>query len=222
MPGQDGQNDRVFSGDGSSTAASQGTTDLPAGSSSENGTLYAFPLNDGTTYQMSSDDRAYFQSLIKGSRKNLDRELGLIGKWFEKYHSHLESPSTIIGFISDWLCAGRRKDPDPAYQLPLNDGSFFAVYEEDLAYYRNLYQAVDVDAEFRKMIGWLDAKAKRRKTSRGIKAFITNWLARSQDSSGSKNGGGHSAYVNRTAQMLDEGYAMINNWTESMRAKGVQ
>ena len=222
MPGQDGQNDRAFSGDGSSTAASQGTTDLPAGSSSETSNLYAFPLNDGTTYQMSSDDRAYFQSLIKGSRKNLDRELGLIGKWFEKYHAHLESPSTIIGFISDWLCAGRRKDPDPVYQLPLNDGSFFAVYEEDLAYYRNLYQAVDVDAEFRKMIGWLDAKAKRRKTSRGIKAFITNWLARSQDSSGSKNGGGHSAYVNRTAQMLDEGYAMINNWTESMRAKGVQ
>ena len=72
--------------------------------------------------------------------------------------------------------------PDAAYNLPLIDGSFYPVMPEEVEKYRGLYPAVDTAQEFRKMIGWLDANPKNRKTQRGIQKFINGWLARSQDS----------------------------------------
>ncbi len=72
--------------------------------------------------------------------------------------------------------------PDAVYNLPLIDGSFYPVMPEEVEKYRGLYPAVDTDQEFRKMIGWLDANPKNRKTQRGIQKFINGWLARSQDS----------------------------------------
>ena len=185
------------------------------GREKDSGKLYSFPLKDGSIYQMSMDDREYFQSLIKG-RKNLDRELEKISKWFEKFNLHLESASTIVPFIADWLANGKKPDPEPAFQLELNDGSFYPVYEEDVAYYSDLYQAVDVDAEFRKMIGWLGSNPKRRKTKRGVKQFITGWLSRAQD----KAGRGGNEYVSKTAQMLDNSYAMIDEWARKKMAEG--
>ena len=53
---------------------------------------------------------------------------------------------------------------------------------EEVEKYCGLYPAVDTDQEFRKMIGWLDANPKNRKTKRGIQKFMNGWLARSQDS----------------------------------------
>lgn len=72
--------------------------------------------------------------------------------------------------------------PDAAYHLPLLDGSFYPVMPEEVEKYRGLYPAVDTGQEFRKMIGWLDANPKNRKTQRGILKFINGWLARAQDS----------------------------------------
>ena len=72
--------------------------------------------------------------------------------------------------------------PDAAYNLPLIDGSFYSVIPEEVEKYCGLYPAVDTDQEFRKMIGWLDANPKNRKTKRGIQKFMNGWLARSQDS----------------------------------------
>jgi hypothetical protein len=64
--------------------------------------------------------------------------------------------------------------------LPLNQGKF-SVSEEDFKRWKELYPAVDVMQELRKMAAWLDAKPDRRKTSRGVKAFIVSWLSRAQD-----------------------------------------
>ena len=44
-----------------------------------------------------------------------------------------------------------------------------------------LYPAVDVMQELRKMKGWCDSNPAKRKTRRGIKRFINNWLSRQQD-----------------------------------------
>ena len=44
-----------------------------------------------------------------------------------------------------------------------------------------LYPAVDVMQELRKMAGWLDANPSKRKTKRGILRFVNGWLAREQD-----------------------------------------
>ena len=79
---------------------------------------------------------------------------------------------------------GDRKDclEDAAYQLPLVTGDFYLVSREEVEKYRELYPAVDVDREFRKMAGWLDSHPKNRKTPRGIGKFINGWLCRAQDS----------------------------------------
>ena len=42
------------------------------------------------------------------------------------------------------------------------------------------------DKTFYPMKGWCDSNSTKRKTSRGIKRFITNWLAREQDKGGTK------------------------------------
>lgn len=72
--------------------------------------------------------------------------------------------------------------PDAAYNLILIDGNYHPVMPDEVEKYRELYPAVDTDKEFRKMIGWLDANPKNRKTSRGIQKFINGWLSRAQDS----------------------------------------
>lgn len=48
------------------------------------------------------------------------------------------------------------------------------------------YPAVDVMQELRKMAGWCESNTTKRKTRRGVRAFITSWLARAQDRGGSQ------------------------------------
>lgn len=72
--------------------------------------------------------------------------------------------------------------------LLLNDGTEYRVEQEAIEKWENLYPAVDVMQELRKMAGWLDANRTRRKTRRGIEAFIHRWLAREQDKGGVKRG----------------------------------
>ena len=62
--------------------------------------------------------------------------------------------------------------------------------------YRELYPAVDVDQEFRKMVGWLDTHQKNRKTPRGIGKFINGWLCRAQDSARPSDAGNKTRAVN--------------------------
>jgi hypothetical protein len=79
------------------------------------------------------------------------------------------------------------QEPIIVIELPLNDKTMYAVTVEDVKKYKELYQAVDVEQELRKMLGWLDANPSKRKTSRGIKRFITNWLSKEQDKGGTRN-----------------------------------
>lgn len=72
--------------------------------------------------------------------------------------------------------------------LMLNDGTEYGVEQEAIEKWENLYPAVDVMQELRKMAGWLDANRTRRKTRRGIEKFINGWLAREQDKGGVKRG----------------------------------
>lgn len=72
--------------------------------------------------------------------------------------------------------------PEVFISLPLVTGSgSFDVTLDYLNSLRNLYPAIDVEQEFRKMYAWLDSNPKNRKTERGIKRFITGWLGRAQD-----------------------------------------
>lgn len=66
-------------------------------------------------------------------------------------------------------------------RLPLLSGKEFVVTRDYVEKLKGLYPAVDVEQEFREMWGWLDSNETNRKTPRGIKRFITGWLAREQD-----------------------------------------
>jgi hypothetical protein len=70
-------------------------------------------------------------------------------------------------------------------EIPLSGGGSHGVTDIDIAHYRELYPAVDVPQEIRGMIGWCEANPARRKTARGVKAFINSWLNKAQNRGGS-------------------------------------
>ncbi|MEL7659582.1 replisome organizer [Acetobacterium wieringae] len=68
--------------------------------------------------------------------------------------------------------------------LPLLDKTEYPITENQIKGWCELYPAVDVMQEIRKMRGWLEANPKRGKTKAGILRFITGWLAKEQDKGG--------------------------------------
>jgi hypothetical protein len=66
-------------------------------------------------------------------------------------------------------------------QIILNDKTMYDITKTDIMSWVELYQNVHVFSELQKMKGWCDANPTKRKTRRGIKRFIVNWLARQQD-----------------------------------------
>ena len=81
-----------------------------------------------------------------------------------------ESPLTPQGGQEPVFCA-----------LPLRDGTAYLVDGEELAKWKALYPHLDVEQQFRNMIGWLSVSPERRKTRRGIGRFIASWLSRRAD-----------------------------------------
>lgn len=74
--------------------------------------------------------------------------------------------------------------------LPLVDKTSYDVPLDKIGLWKEAYPAVDVERELKKMIAWLEANPKRRKTRRGINAFINTWLSREQDKGGRYRNGG--------------------------------
>lgn len=57
----------------------------------------------------------------------------------------------------------------------------FPIYQKDMELWKETYQAVNIGQELKKINAWLDANPTKRKTSKGMKRFINNWLSRAQD-----------------------------------------
>lgn len=74
--------------------------------------------------------------------------------------------------------------------ITLNDQTEYEITEADVKEWTELYPAVNIMQELRKMKGWADANPKKRKTKNGIKRFINSWLAREQDNYHETTGGG--------------------------------
>jgi len=62
------------------------------------------------------------------------------------------------------------------------------IREPDVAAWSKAFPGVDVAAELRKMVAWLDANPRRRKTVNGIRRFIVSWLSREQNRGPKVNG----------------------------------
>lgn len=71
--------------------------------------------------------------------------------------------------------------PPVVISIILNDKTEYPITEEDVESWKELYPAVDILQELRKMKGWADANPSKRKTKSGIKRFINAWLAKEQD-----------------------------------------
>lgn len=103
------------------------------------------------------------------------------------------------------LCAKpQAADAPPVISLPLNDGTFFDVSENDRVKWSQLYPNVDVLQQLRNMAGWCDANPAKRKTRGGIKRFITAWLAREQNKGGEALQNKPFVYGDVFAEMLEE------------------
>ena len=123
---------------------------------------------------------------VKHAEAKDDKAMASDGKtWQTMASDGLKEEEDVEDDVSpdgDIVCA------EPLIGLPLNDGSVHGVTEEDLAEYAQLYPAVDVMQQLRNMKGWLMANPQRRKTKRGIKAFISTWLQKEQDHPRARSG----------------------------------
>lgn len=111
------------------------------------------------------------------------------------------------------ICA----EPEPSHAPPvislmLNDRSLHDVCQSDIDVWKELYPAVDILQELRKMKGWLDSNPTKRKTKKGISRFINSWLARTQDNGGRRTQGG--THTSQTKQMLEDHYSMVDDWVK--------
>lgn len=87
--------------------------------------------------------------------------------------------------------------------ITLNDQTEHEVTEADVKGWSELYPAVNIMQELRKMKGWATANPKKRKTKGGIKRFINSWLAREQDNYHETVGGGQGG-VNSSDHVADQ------------------
>lgn len=67
--------------------------------------------------------------------------------------------------------------------LILSDKSLYPIFQKDIDVWKEIYPAVDIMQELRKMKGWCLDNPTRRKTKRGIRKFIGSWLSKEQDNS---------------------------------------
>lgn len=113
--------------------------------------------------------------------------------------------------------------PPPATSSPvvisiiLNDKTEYPITEADVEGWKDLYPAVDIMQELRKMKGWADSNPTKRKTKSGIKRFINAWLSKEQDRYHGPPDGGQQAYqgggrrnvppsgVDRLLEMMNRG-----------------
>lgn len=89
-----------------------------------------------------------------------------------------ESESDLLEQSSESLPAS---EPTSGFALLLNDGSEYAVATRTLREWAQSFPAVDVEQELRSMRAWCEANPKKRKTRRGVSAFIVRWLQGAQD-----------------------------------------
>lgn len=82
-----------------------------------------------------------------------------------------------------FICSEVNSEP-PIITLQLNTGEEYPVLQVDYDTWCSLYPAVDVMQCLRNMKGWIISNPAKRKTSRGIKKFITTWLQKEQDKGG--------------------------------------
>lgn len=106
--------------------------------------------------------------------------------------------------------------PKPAASVPTADeapilvfptvgkGREWSLVPSQLSKWRQAYPALDILAECRKALAWCEANPARRKTPKGMCAFLVNWLNRATNDG--KSARASSGYRSR-AQLQDDYFA---------------
>ena len=63
------------------------------------------------------------------------------------------------------------------FQIVLKDGSLYNVEDNHITTLKDTYPNVDVIGELKKMAAWCESNPEKRKTGKGVKRFINNWIA---------------------------------------------
>lgn len=140
-----------------------------------------FPAPDAAT-EVFGDSSAKRRELVGEASGNNRRSVGDESRLIriEKNKNRIEQEKNIKD-----SCAEQKSSSALAVlNLPLNDNSQYPIDQEQVNKWSELYPAVDIMQELRKMIGWLEANPKKRKTKQGVLRFVTAWLAREQDKGG--------------------------------------
>ena len=80
----------------------------------------------------------------------------------------------------------------PVLTMLLNDGTEYGFDQEYIDQMQSLYPAVNVLQEMREMKAWCINNPDRRKTRKGIKKFVNNWLSKEQDKGKTQTTGGRA------------------------------
>lgn len=106
----------------------------------------------------------------------------------------------------DNICSEQVASEPPVITLILNTGKEYPITQDDVNGWIELYPAVDVMQELRNMKGWCIENQRKRKTEKGIRRFVNNWLAREQNKGGSSgyNNLTSKGYGNITERLLNE------------------
>lgn len=128
---------------------------------------------------------------IKNNRLDEEKTTGFENekpKEKENVKDKVKEKDNVNVNVKDIICTEPENSASvPAViELPLNDKSLYSITQTDINEWQELYPNVNILQELRKMKGWCDSNPAKRKTSRGIKRFITSWLAREQDKGGAK------------------------------------
>lgn len=78
-----------------------------------------------------------------------------------------------------------QRDSTPiVVSIPLVDGTDHQIHESALPEWKAAYPGVDVVQQLHSMRSWCIANPTKRKTTRGVGAFVVRWLAAAQDKAG--------------------------------------
>ena len=145
------------------------------------GTL--FTIKNYDKYQCFESVKGVSQNDCETVAKRLRNDCETIAKQEELNIINANNANKDIKDNSSELLKAHEQE-EAVIELTLNDKSQYTVYKTDIDRWSELYPAVDVIQELRKMAGWIEANPKKRKTRPGIKKFINSWLSKVQDKGG--------------------------------------
>ena len=151
-------------------------------------------LKENGAYTEKENSKQPLPNLDTGSTKGCCAEESSVGE------SSVDKSSVEE---SNVVCSEPSVSEPPVITLLTNSNEDYPVYADEVNEWQELYPSVDVMAELRKMKGWSHKDNPKRKTAKGMKRFITSWLAREQDKGGNVRGGNNDVSFADIARMME-------------------